>query len=103
MKKDTCFILSAGTYVAGRDIPEGKYKLVAKHGYGDVYSSNEKMGINEYMEAEDEIDNPDKDRENASEFSNLVLKIGDKITIEDCLVLEFSSNRTHSKNNSNYN
>ena len=43
------------------------------------------------MEAEDEIDNPDEDRENASEFSNLVLKIGDKITIEDCLVLEFSS------------
>ena len=91
MKKDTCFILSAGTYVVARDIPEGKYKLVAKYGYGDVYSSNEKMGINEYMEAEDEIDNPDEDRENASEFSNLVLKTGDKITIEDCLILEFSS------------
>lgn len=89
MKKDTCFILSAGTYVAGRDIPEGKYKLVAKHGYGDVYSSNEKMGINEYMEAEDEIDNPDEDRENAIEFSNLVLKKWDRIIIEDSLILEF--------------
>ena len=73
------------------DIPEGKYKLVAKHGYGDVYSSNEEMGIDEYMEAEDLIDDSDEDNESATEFSNLVLKIGDKVTIEDSLVLEFSS------------
>ena len=73
------------------DIPEGKYKLVAKHGCGDVYSSNKKMGINEYMEAEDKIADTDEDNESATEFSNLVLKIGDKVTIEDSLVLEFSS------------
>ena len=91
MREEVCFTLSNGTYTAGMDIPEGKYKLIAKSGYGEVYSSNEKMGINEYMEAEDKIDNPDEDRENASEFSNLLLKTGDKITIEDCLVLEFSS------------
>lgn len=85
------FTLSTGTYIAGMDIPEGKYKLIAKNGYGDVYSSNEKMGINEYMEAEDEIDDSDEDSETATEFSNLVLKVGDKITIEKCLVLEFFS------------
>ena len=84
---EVCFTLSNGTYTAGMDIPEGKYKLVAKHGYGDVYSSNEEMGIDEYMEAEDS----DEDNESATEFSNLVLKIGDKVTIEDSLVLEFSS------------
>lgn len=86
-----CFTLSNGTYTAGMDIPEGKYKLVAKHGYGDVYSSNEEMGIDEYMEAEDLIDDSDEDNKSATEFSNLVLKIGDKVTIEDSLVLEFSS------------
>ena len=73
------------------DIPEGKYKLIAKSGYGEVYSSNEEMGINEYMEAEDEIVDTDEDSESATEFSNLILKVGDKITIEDCLILEFSS------------
>ena len=88
---EVCFTLSNGTYTAGMDIPEGKYKLVAKHGYGDVYSSNEEMGIDEYMEAEDLIDDSDEDNESATEFSNLVLKIGDKVTIEDSLVLEFSS------------
>lgn len=88
---EVCFTLSNGTYTAGVDIPEGKYKLVAKHGYGDVYSSNEKMGIDEYMEAEDLIDDSDEDNESATEFSNLILKIGDKVTIEDSLVLEFSS------------
>ena len=88
---EVCFTLSNGTYTAGMDIPEGKYKLVAKHGYGDVYSSNEKMGIDEYMEAEDLIDDSDEDNESATEFSNLILKIGDKVTIEDSLVLEFSS------------
>ena len=88
---EVCFTLSNGTYTAGMDIPEGKYKLVAKHGYGDVYSSNEEMGINEYMEAEDLINDSDEDNESATEFSNLVLKIGDKVTIEDSLVLEFSS------------
>ena len=88
---EVCFTLSNGTYIAGMDIPEGKYKLVAKHGYGDVYSSNEEMGIDEYMEAEDLIDDSDEDNESATEFSNLVLKIGDKVTIEDSLVLEFSS------------
>lgn len=86
-----CFTLSNGTYTVGMDIPEGKYRVVAKNGYGDVYSSNGKMGINEYMEAENEIDNTDEDNEVATEFSNLVLKVGDKITIEKCLVLEFSS------------
>ena len=88
---EVCFTLSNGTYTAGMDIPEGKYKLVAKHGYGDVYSSNEEMGIDEYMEAEDLIDDSDEDNESATEFSNLILKIGDKVTIEDSLVLEFSS------------
>ena len=88
---EVCFTLSNGTYTAGMDIPEGKYKLVAKHSYGDVYSSNEEMGIDEYMEAEDLIDDSDEDNESATEFSNLVLKIGDKVTIEDSLVLEFSS------------
>ena len=88
---EVCFTLLNGTYIAGMDIPEGKYKLVAKHGCGDVYSSNEKMGINEYMEAEDKIADTDEDNESATEFSNLVLKIGDKVTIEDSLVLEFSS------------
>lgn len=88
---EVCFTLSYGTYIAGMDIPEGKYKLVAKHGYGDVYSSNEEMGINEYMEAEAKIDDSDEDNQNATEFSNLVLKVGDKVTIEDSLVLEFSS------------
>ena len=91
MREEVCFTLSNGTYTAGMDIPEGKYKLVAKHGYGDVYSSNEEMGIDEYMEAEDLIDDSDEDNESATEFSNLVLKIGDKVTIEDSLVLEFSS------------
>ena len=88
---EVCFTLLNGTYIAGMDIPEGKYKLVAKHGCGDVYSSNEKMGINEYMEAEDKIADTDEDNESATEFSNLVLKVGDKITIVDSLVLEFSS------------
>ena len=92
---EVCFTLSNGTYTAGMDIPEGKYKLVAKHGYGDVYSSNEEMGIDEYMEAEDLIDDSDEDNESATEFSNLVLKIGDKVTIEDSLVLEFSSKNTN--------
>ena len=86
-----CFTLSNGTYTVGMDIPEGKYRVVAKNGYGDVYSSNGKMGISEYMEAENEIDNTDEDNEAATEFSNHVLKVGDKITIEKCLVLEFSS------------
>lgn len=84
------FTLSTGTYIAGMDIPDGKYKLVAIHGYGEVYSSNDVMGINEYMEPEEEIKDED-DTETASEFSNLVLKVGDKIIIEKCLVLKFSS------------
>lgn len=91
MREEVCFTLSNGTYTAGIDIPEGKYKLIAKSGYGEVYSSNEEMGINEYMEAEDEIVDTDEDSESATEFSNLILKVGDKITIEDCLILEFSS------------
>ena len=91
MREEVCFTLSNGTYTAGMDIPEGKYKLIAKSGYGEVYSSNEEMGINEYMEAEDEIVDTDEDSESATEFSNLILKVGDKITIEDCLILEFSS------------
>ena len=70
-------------------LPEGKYKLVAKHGYCNAYSSNKEMGIDEYMEAEDLIDDSDEDNESAAEFSNLILKIGDKVTIEDSLVLEF--------------
>lgn len=88
---EVCFTLLNGAYITGMDIPEGKYKLVAKHGCGDVYSSNEEMGINEYMEAETKIDDSDEDNQNATEFSNLVLKVGDKITIVDSLVLEFSS------------
>ena len=91
MREEVCFTLSNGTYTAGMDIPEGKYKLIAKSGYGEVYSSNEEMGINEYMEAEDKIVDTDEDSESATEFSNLILKVGDKITIEDCLILEFSS------------
>ena len=43
------------------------------------------------MEAEAKIDDSDEDNQNATEFSNLVLKVGDKVTIEDSLVLEFSS------------
>lgn len=70
-------------------LPEGKYKLVAKHSYCNAYSSNKEMGIDEYMEAEDLIDDSDEDNESAAEFSNLILKIGDKVTIEDSLVLEF--------------
>lgn len=41
MGEEVCFTLLNGTYTAGMDIPEGKYKLIAKSGYGKVYSSNE--------------------------------------------------------------
>ena len=88
---EVCFTLLNGTYITGMDIPEGKYKLVAKHGCGDVYSSNEEMGINEYMEAETKIDDSDEDNQNATEFSNLVLKVGDTITIFLLLLLFFIS------------
>ena len=90
---EVCFTLLNGTYITGMDIPEGKYKLVAKHGCGDVYSSNEEMGINEYMEAETKIDDSDEDNQNATEFSNLVLKLE---TLNDVLKVAKNANLTQS-------
>ena len=79
-------ILTAGIYTVGIDFPAGKYILTAKENYGDVFTSdNVKNGINQTLGV--------GDKNIASEFNNLILEIGDTLTIDGELVLKLYSQR----------
>ena len=81
-------ILTAGIYTVGIDFPAGKYILTAKENYGDVFTShNVKNGINQTLGV--------GDKNIASEFNNLILEIGDTLTIDGELVLKLYSQRVN--------
>lgn len=81
-------ILAAGIYTVGIDFPAGKYILTAKENYGDVFTSdNVKNGINQTLGV--------GDKNIASEFNNLILEIGDTLTIDGELVLKLYSQRVN--------
>lgn len=81
-------ILTAGIYTVGIDFPAGKYILTAKENYGDVFTSdNVKNGINQTLGV--------GDKNIASEFNNLILEIGDTLTIDGELVLNLYSQRVN--------
>lgn len=81
-------ILTAGIYTVGIDFPAGKYILTAKENYGDIFTShNVKNGINQTLGV--------GDKNIASEFNNLILEIGDTLTIDGELVLKLYSQRVN--------
>ena len=77
--------LGAGNYIAGVDIPAGKYDLEAVSGGGNVNSDNIFTGgINEIMGVED-------DDFYIKTYNNLTLEDGETLEISDTLVLKISS------------
>ena len=81
-------ILTAGIYTVGVDLPAGKYILTAKENYGNVITSdNVKSGINQTLGV--------GYKNIASEFNNLILEIGDTLTIDGELVLKLYSQRVN--------
>ncbi|WP_195339894.1 hypothetical protein [Fusobacterium sp. 1001295B_180824_G3] len=81
-------ILTAGIYTVGVDFPAGKYILTAKENYGNVITSdNVKSGINQTLGV--------GYKNIASEFNNLILEIGDTLTIDGELVLKLYSQRVN--------
>ena len=78
-----CFTLSAGSYTVGMDIPEGRYRIVAKKNSGNIY--------NKYNTFDENLD-----AENANTqkiFARLF--IGDILTITYSLVVELSSEKAN--------
>ena len=78
-----CFTLTAGRYTVGMDIPEGRYKIVAKENSGNIY--NKYDTFNENLDAEDD-DSP-------KIYKRLI--IGDIVIITDALVVELSSKKAN--------
>ena len=80
---EVCFTLSAGKYTVGMDIPEGRYRIVAKKNSGNIY--------NKYNTFDENLD-----AENANTqkiFARLF--IGDILTITYSLVVELSSEKAN--------
>ncbi|WP_332838290.1 hypothetical protein [Fusobacterium canifelinum] len=80
---EVCFTLSAGSYTVGMDIPEGRYRIVAKKNSGNIY--------NKYNTFDENLD-----AENANTqkiFARLF--IGDILTITYSLVVELSSEKAN--------
>lgn len=69
-----------GYYTAGTHFPVGKYKLVAKKGMGNVFSS---AGLNQIMGSED-------DGFSIQEYNNEKFKKGDVLNITSTLYLSLS-------------
>jgi len=78
-----CFTLTAGRYTVGMDIPEGRYRIVAKKNSGNIY--NKHYTFDENLNAEDD-DSPKIHKR---------LIIGDILIITDSLVVEFSSKKAN--------
>lgn len=78
-----CFTLTAGRYTVGMDIPEGRYRIVAKKNSGNIY--NKHYTFDENLNAEDD-DSPKIHKR---------LIIGDILIITDSLVVELSSKKAN--------
>ena len=78
-----CFTLTAGRYTVGMDIPEGRYRIVAKKNSGNIYNKYYTFG--EDLDAEDD-DSPKIHKR---------LIIGDILFITDALVVELSSKKAN--------
>ena len=80
---EVCFTLSAGKYTVGMDIPEGRYRIVAKKNSGNIY--NKYNSFDKNLDAED--------NNTPKIFARLF--IGDILIITDSLVVELSSEKAN--------
>lgn len=80
---EVCFTLSAGSYTVGMDIPEGRYRIVAKKNSGYIY--------NKYNTFDENLDAEDANTQKI--FARLF--IGDILTITYSLVVELSSEKAN--------
>ncbi|MCY7008344.1 hypothetical protein OCK72_06705 [Fusobacterium simiae] len=78
-----CFTLTTGRYTVGMDIPEGRYRIVAKKNYGNIY--------NKYDTFDENLNAEDKD----SPKIHKRLIIGDILIITDSLIAELSSKKAN--------
>ena len=78
-----CFTLTAGRYTVGMDIPEGRYRIVAKKNSGNIY--------NKYYTFDEDLDADDDD--GIKIHKRLI--IGDILFITDALVVELSSKKAN--------
>ena len=76
-----CFTLTAGRYTVGMDIPEGRYRIVAKKNSGN----------NKYYTFDEDLDADDDD--GIKIHKRLI--IGDILFITDALVVELSSKKAN--------